>query len=202
MRFTIHYVALFVGAIIGSVYLHEIGHAVAGWIIGVAVVPTPAKEYILQPELSWNREIWVALGGPVGTGVAAVAGVIYFWLRPRANREAVFVGAFLPIALYSVRFLLVGRGHDNIEFQAAQTALGFPAMGHGLDIIFLCLFILGLLVWFFHVRPSLRTLLGLTALGVAGLVLLIALQVGNNLVFDRLFPSVRLTNVPAFVQPQ
>jgi hypothetical protein len=30
---------------------------------GVAVFPTPAKEYVLQAQLDWSKEIWVALGG-------------------------------------------------------------------------------------------------------------------------------------------
>ena len=39
------------GSLIAGVYLHEVGQAVAGWVNGVAVVPTPAKEYILQSQL-------------------------------------------------------------------------------------------------------------------------------------------------------
>ena len=62
---------LFSATVIAGAYLHEIGHAVAGWVNGVAIVPTPAKEYILQSHLDWSKEIWIALGGVTG----AFAGV-------------------------------------------------------------------------------------------------------------------------------
>ena len=39
---------LFSASIIAAVYLHAIGHAVAGWVNGYAIAPAPAKEYILQ----------------------------------------------------------------------------------------------------------------------------------------------------------
>lgn len=41
MKATIRYALVFTGAAVAGVYLHEIGHAVAGWIQGIAVVPTP-----------------------------------------------------------------------------------------------------------------------------------------------------------------
>src|ERR1039457_7079040 len=87
-------VLLFCGALVPGVYLHEIGHAVVGWISGVAMIPTPAKEYALQSELPWNKEIWIPLGGIVGTTVAALAAALYFWRKPRAGAEAISLGAF------------------------------------------------------------------------------------------------------------
>jgi hypothetical protein len=126
MKLSIRYMLLFSATVIAGVYLHEIGHAVAGWLNGVAIVPTPAKEYILQSELGWSKEIWIALGGVVGTTVAALAAALYFWRQPCSDREAVVAGAFLPLGLYTLRFLLVGRGHDATEWQAAQAALGLP----------------------------------------------------------------------------
>src|ERR1019366_10149356 len=89
MKLSIRYVLLFSGAIIAGLYLHEIGHAVAGWIEGVAIFPTPAKEYVLQSQLGWNKEIWIALGGPVGTMLAALAAVLCFWYKPCLDREVV-----------------------------------------------------------------------------------------------------------------
>ena len=41
------------------------------------------------------------------------------------------------------------------------------------------------------------SLLGLVTLAIFGIVLLIGLQAGNNAVFDRLFPVVKVVNVPA-----
>jgi hypothetical protein len=194
--------SLFVGALTAGVYLHEIGHAVAGWIMGIAVVPTPAKEYVLQSQLAWNKEIWISLGGPVGTTVAALAATLYFWRKPCSDREALLAGAFLPLGLYSLRFLLVGRGHDGTEWQAAQTALGLPPAGHAIDVFFICLLIGGLAVWFFGSHPPLRSLLRLVALGITGTVFLIGLQDGNNAVFDRAFPDVSIINVPAGLDPR
>ena len=78
MKLSIRYMLLFSATVIAGVYLHEIGHAVAGWLNGVAIVPTPAKEYILQLELDWSKEIWIALGGVIGTTVAALAVALCF----------------------------------------------------------------------------------------------------------------------------
>ena len=54
MRSTVRYPLVFAGAAVAGVYLHEIGHAVAGWAQGIAVIPTPAKEYILQSYIVVN----------------------------------------------------------------------------------------------------------------------------------------------------
>jgi hypothetical protein len=110
MKLSLRYMLLFVGSVIAGVYLHEIGHAVAGWVNGVTVVPTPAKEYVLRSQLHWSKEIWIALGGVIGTTVAALAAALYFWRQPCSDREAVLAGAFLPVGVYTLRFLLVGQG--------------------------------------------------------------------------------------------
>ncbi|MFZ0819446.1 MAG: hypothetical protein WAM91_05210 [Candidatus Acidiferrales bacterium] len=202
MKLSIRYVLFFSVAVIAGVYLHEIGHAVVGWMEGVAVVPTPAKEYVLQSQLGWDNETWIALGGPIGTTVAALAAALYFWRKPRPASEAILFGAFLPLASYSLRFLIVGRGHDDIEWQAAQAALGLRPSGHAIDVFFLCLFITGLAVWFFRLRPLLWSWLRLATMMIVGIVLLIALQVGNNAVFDHHFPLVKIINVPAGLDPR
>jgi hypothetical protein len=202
MKLSIRYVLLFSGAVIAAVYLHEIGHALAGWMEGVAIVPTPAKEYVLQSQLDWTKETWIALGGIVGTAVAALAAALYFWRKPRPASEAILFGAFLPLASYSLRFLIVGRGHDEIEWQAAQAALGLRPSGHAIDIFFPCLFIAGLLVWFFRLHPAPWSWLRLATMMIGGIVLLIALQVANNAVFDHYFPAVKVINVPAGLDPR
>jgi hypothetical protein len=130
MKLSLRYMLLFCGSVIAVVYLHEIGHAVAGWVNGIAVVPTPAKEYILQSQLPWSKEIWIALGGVIGTTVAALAAALYFWRKPCSDREAILAGAFLPVGVYTLRFVLVGRGHDATEWQAAQAALNLPPAGN------------------------------------------------------------------------
>jgi hypothetical protein len=202
MKLGLRYILLFSGALIGGVYLHEVGHAVAGWINGVAVIPTPAKEYILQSQLDWSKEIWISLGGVIGTTVAALAAVLYFCRKPCSEAEAILVGAFVPLGAYSLRFLVVGRGHDSTEWQAAQTALGLRPAGHAIDIFFLCFLIAGLVVWVFLLHPRLRSLLRVAILAIVGIVLLVALEVGNNAAFDRMFPAVKVLNVPAGLDPR
>jgi hypothetical protein len=202
MKLSIRYMLLFLGAIVAGVYLHELGHAVAGWVNGVAVVPTPAKEYVLQSPLGWNKEIWISLGGVLGTTVAVLAAGLYFWRKPCLNREAILAGALLPLGLYTLRFLVVRRGHDETEWQAAQTALGLPPAGHAIDVFFLCLLIAGIIVWGIRLHPRLSSFLRLVIVGIAGIILLVALQTANNAVFDRMFPVVKVVNVPAGLDPR
>jgi hypothetical protein len=122
---------------------------------------------------------------------------LYFWRKPGSDSEAILIGALVPVGAYSLRFLVVGRGHDSTEWQAAQTALGLAPAGHAIDVFFLCLLIAGLVIWGFLLRPRLWSLLRLVALAVAGIVLLIMLEVANNAVFDSVFPAVKVLNVPA-----
>jgi hypothetical protein len=202
MKLSIRYMLIFLGALIAGVYLHEIGHAVAGLVNGVAVIPTPAKEYVRQSQLDWSKEIWVALGGVIGTIVAVLAAGVYLWRKPCLDREAILAGALLPPGVYTLRFLLVGRGHDDTEWQAAQTALGLWPAGHAIDVLFVSLLVAGFIVWGIRLRPRLSSLLRLALLGVAGTILLVALQLGNDAVFDRMFPAVQIVNVPAGLDPR
>jgi hypothetical protein len=203
MKASVRYALAFTGTTIAGVYLHEIGHAVAGWVQGIAVVPTPAKEYILRSQVYWNQEIWIALGGIVGTTLAVVGATLYFLQERRPVAEAVLFGALIPPCLYTIRFLLVGRGHDGSEWQAAQTVLGLAPAGHGIDVFFLCLSLAGIIVWGSRLRFPLRySLLRLAGLAMAGVILLIALQVGNNSLFDRFFPTTRVVNAPSGLDPR
>jgi hypothetical protein len=196
MKLSLRYVLLFSASVIGGVYLHEIGHAVAGWVNGVAVVPAPAKEYILQSQLDWSKEIWIALGGVIGTTIAVLAAAFYFWRQPCPDREAILAGAFLPVGVYTLRFVLVGRGHDATEWQAAQAALGLSPAGHAIDLLFLCLLIAGLGVWAIRLHPRLSSVFRLVTIAIGGITLLVVLQAGNNAVFDRVFPVAKVVNVP------
>jgi hypothetical protein len=147
--------------------------------------------------LDWSKEIWIALGGVIGTTVAALAAALYSWRKLCSDREAILAGAFLPVGVYTLRFLLVGRGHDSTEWQAAQAALGLPPAGHAIDLFFLCLLISGLVVWSIRLRPRLSALIRLVSLAIFGMILLIGLQAGNNAVFDHMFPVVKVVNAPA-----
>lgn len=206
MKLSIRYMLIFSGAVIAGVYLHEVGHAAFGWLEGVAVFPTPAKEYVLQAQLDWSKYTWVALGGVVGTTVAALAAVVYFGCNPSLDSEAILAGALVPPGVYTLFFLLAGRGHGR-EWQAAQTALGLLPAGHAIDVFFLCLLIAGILVWGLRGveesrAPKLWSLLRLVTLGICGTLLLVVLQVGNNAVFDRVFPVVKVLNVPTGLDPR
>jgi len=59
------------------------------------------------------------------------------------------------------------------------------------------LLIAGFVVWGVRRRPRLSSFLRLVILAAVGIVLLISLQAGNNAVFDRLFPVVKVVNMPA-----
>jgi hypothetical protein len=203
MKASVRYALVFTGTTIAGVYLHEFGHAVAGWMQGITVVPTPAKEYILLPQVSWNQEIWVSLGGPVGTTLAVLGAMLYFLRERRPEAEAVLLGALLPLGLYTIRFLLAGRGHDGLEWQAAQTVLGLAPAGHVIDIFFLCLWLAGIILWGSRLHHPLRySLLKFAGLFIAGVILLVALQVGNNRLFDRHFPDTKVVNAPSGLDPR
>jgi len=90
---------------------------------------------------------------------------------------------------YTLRFLLVGRGHDATEFQEAQVALELEYSGHALDWIFLGLFVGATALWFWRTRPrfTLRLAGRLLVGAFAALVAVCLLQSVNNAVFDPLF---------------
>jgi hypothetical protein len=190
MKSTSRYLLTFIAATIAGVFLHELGHAVAGWIEGIAMVPTPAKEYILRSEVAWNQEIWIAFGGIVGTTLAVLIAIALFLRKPHPASEAILAGALVPLGFYTLRFLIAGRGHDGLEWQEAQAAIGLAPAGHLVDVFFLLLLGAGIIVWGIRMRPRLRHwLLKMPGLAIAGIILLIVLQVVNNLIFNRFFPD-------------
>ncbi len=179
---------MFVGAIVGSFFVHELGHCAVAWFHGYGAIPTPAKEYLLQP-LPEAVQDQLALGGILGSVLALLAAACWFHRQPGTTSSAALAGAITGPGFYTLRFLLAGRGHDATEFQEAQAALGFNYAGHAVDWLFLGLFILATLFWFWQmrVRPTAR-LLGRLVLGaVAGLMVLVFLQSINNALFDPLF---------------
>ena len=202
MKPTIRYLLIFIGALLAGCYLHELGHAIAGWLQGVAVFPTTAKEYILRPQLDWSKETWIALGGVLGTTIVMLASGLWFWRKPSLDREAVLAGALVPSLVYTLRFLLMGRGHDGTEWQAAQTALGLRPAGHAIDVFMACLLVVTVIIWGVRLRPRLWFLLRFLALAVVGTFLLVGLQAGNNAVFDRVLQDGTVVNVPAGLDPR
>lgn len=203
MKVSVRYVLAFAGAAVVGIYLHELGHAVAGWVQGIGVFPSPAKEYILRPHVYWNEETWIALGGVLGTIVATLGAILYFlWVRT-LTAEAVLFGALLPAWVYTIRFLLMGRGHDETEWQAAQAALSLAPAGHAIDILFVCLSFAGIILWARRWRSPVRyAFLRILCAIVGGAILLVALQVTNNRIFDRFFPSTQVVNPPSGLDPR
>jgi hypothetical protein len=179
---------IFASAIVASIFIHEIGHCLVAWVYGCPAIPTPAKEYILQP-LSPAAQNQVALGGIIGT-VAVLVGALCWMLRhPTPTRSALLAGAMTAPGFYTLRFLLAGRGHDATEFQEAQAAMGLTYSGHVLDWMFLGLFLMAAALWLWRTRPRLTwRLVGRLFIGaVAALVVLVLLQSVNNTVFDPFF---------------
>lgn len=94
MRNHIRVPATFAGSCIGGIYVHEIGHALFGWLQGIPVVPTPAKEYILLAQLDWQPRAWISLGGVAAT-TAFVIGMLFWYLRHDVRvADSALAGAF------------------------------------------------------------------------------------------------------------
>jgi hypothetical protein len=82
-----------------------------------------------------------------------------------------------------------------VEWQAAQTALGLAPAGHAIDVFFLCLWLAGIILWGSRWRFPLRySLPRFAGLAIAGFILLVALQVGNNRLFDRHITDAKVVN--------
>ena len=192
------FILIFIATLIGSAWAHELGHNVAAFTQGVLVIPTPLKEYTLQDQVEWRQEIWISLGG-VATTIFLVVGIVtWYLLKERQHGDAILAGVFTAPAVYTFRFLIVGRGHDDVEWQAAQTAIGANTNGHFFDVTFVFLCLAGTVAWLIRRRGSLRvsSLLNLVALMVLGITLLATLQSFNNKLFDRFFPDTRVVHEP------
>ncbi len=178
---------IFAAAIVASVFIHELGHCTMVWVHGYPAIPTPAKEYILKPlpEAFQNQ---MALGGIIGSVIALVAASIWVHLRPAAISSAVLAGAMTAPGFYTLRFILAGRGHDGSEFQEAQAALGLSYAGHGVDWLFVTLFVAAAVFWFWRTRARLtpKLLVRLVVGSIAAIVMVALLQTINNRVFDPL----------------
>ena len=71
---------VFAGAVVVSIFVHEVGHCAVAWGYGCPAIPTFAKEYILGP-LPDEVQNPVALGGMVGI-LSSPAGVGDLALSP------------------------------------------------------------------------------------------------------------------------
>jgi hypothetical protein len=171
--------------IVLSAYVHEVGHCIPAWVNGYGAVPTPAKEYIgpISPDL----QLYVSLGGVLGSIIFSVLGILWYQFKPHIYSSVFLAGAILTPGVYSLRFLLAGRGHDATEFQEAQAALGFSYNGHSLDWIFLLLFLVGALSWIIRNKPNYKTFGRLLIGFVLSFIFMGAFQKLNNFIFDPFF---------------
>jgi hypothetical protein len=183
-------------------FLHEVGHAVFGWFQGIPVMPTPAKEYILQSQVDWRQRTWISLGGVLASALVVSGSLLWYIFKRSLSGTAILAGCLVIPGAYTLRFLLEGRGHDATEWQEAQTALGASPSGHSLDFLFLFLLIAGCasLAWFGDISLRWRSLLKSAGLAILGLAIMIVVQVGNNAIFDKHFPKTRTSNMPADIK--
>ena len=169
-----------------SIYIHEIGHCIPAWIEGVRAIPTLAKEYIME-EIPYTLKQNISLGGFVATVLFSLIIILWYLLRSSKYGSAILAGAIAVPGLYTLRFIVVGRGHDATEFQEVQSALGLTYSGHSLDWIYLILTLVGVVAWILKSKPNykitVRLLIGL----VITIVIIGGLQEINNAIFDPLF---------------
>jgi hypothetical protein len=172
--------------ILFSIFFHELGHCVAAWIHGFSAIPTPAKAYLTTPVPADITNCF-SLGGIIGSIVFPLIVFPVFLLSSSKFKSALLAGAIAMPGIYSLRFLLQGRGHDATEFQEAQAALGFTYSGHVLDWIFLVLFVAGITIWFFKTRPAYK-IAGRILIGIPlTVIFIVSVQEINNTIFDPLF---------------
>lgn len=167
-------------------FFHEVGHCIPAWLSGYFAIPTFAKAYSpgVIPTAVAN---YISLGGILSTLLFSVSTFMYF-LRSSSNyRSSVLAGGLAMPAIYTLRFVLSGRGHDGTEFQEAQSALHLSYSGHFVDWIFIVVLIAGIAGWIFKSHPTTK-ILGRIALGaVVSIAFILALQTINNSIFDPLF---------------
>jgi hypothetical protein len=180
----IYFVTLFF-----SVYIHEIGHCIPAWINGYRAVPTPAKEYVFTT-IPGPIAQYISLGGIVGTVVFSLTMLIIFSVKPNGISSALLAGAIAMPGMYTLRFILAGRGHDATEFQEVQAALGFNYSGHSLDWFFLLLFLAGAVIWIYKSKPRFK-IIGRLFIGfILTFIFVAGLQTVNNLIFDPVFQTL------------
>jgi len=169
-----------------SIYFHEIGHCIPAWIEGVSAIPTLAKEYIME-EIPYTLKQNISLGGLIATVLFSLIIILWYLLKSSKYGSAILAGAIAVPGLYTLRFLLVGRGHDATEFQEVQSALGLNYSGHSLDWILLILTLVGVAAWIFKSKPGYKIIVRLLIGLILTMIIIGGLQELNNAIFDPIF---------------
>ena len=174
--------------IILSVYVHELGHSICAWIHGYRAVPTPAKNYVIDA-IPGNLQQYISLGGIVGSILFVFIIFFLYVYKTFKFNSAILAASIVAPGMYTLRFILKGRGHDETEFQEAQSALGLNYSGHSLDWLFLILFLSGIVLWIIKSKPNYK-ISGRLFIGfILTFIFSIALQDLNNAIFDPMFKS-------------
>jgi hypothetical protein len=177
---------IYFATIFFSSYIHEIGHCIPAWINGYGAIPTPAKEYV-SSSVPVSLTKYISLGGIICSILFTITILIAYLVKSFKYSSVLLAGAIAVPGLYTLRFLLTGRGHDATEFQETQSVMGFDYSGHFLDWIFLTLFLTGAILWIIKSKPRIKVGTRLLIGGILTLIFVIGLQSINNLVFDPIF---------------
>lgn len=177
---------IYFATILFANFFHELGHCIPAWTHGFSAIPTPAKEYSFG-SLPLALTKYVSLGGIINSAIFSLSITLYFLKSSFRYSSALLAGALAMPSIYTLRFVLLGRGHDATEFQEAQSALGFNYSGHFVDWLFLSLLILGTTAWLIKSKPSIKILGRLLIGAVLSIAFIVLLQKLNNSIFDPLF---------------
>jgi hypothetical protein len=167
-------------------FFHELGHCIPAWTHGYSAIPTPAKEYSLS-SIPANLIKYVSLGGIINSVLFLIFVTVYFAKSSFKYSSALLAGGMAMPAIYTLRFILRGRGHDATEFQEAQSGLGLKYSGHFVDWLFLSLLIMGIAVWIIRSKPGIGIFGRLLVGAILSIIFIVLLQKINNLIFDPLF---------------
>ncbi len=171
--------------IVLTIFIHEIGHSIPAWFNGYKSVPTLTKNY--SPDMPVKIQNIVSLGGVSVTVIILILGIILYGIKKYNFKENIFAGVLVMPSIYTLRFILMGRGHDDAEFQEAQAALGLSYSGHALDWIFLILVIIAIILWYIKAKPNPKILSIIFTGSILTLIFVIILQIVNNKIFDPIF---------------
>jgi predicted small integral membrane protein len=142
-------------------------------------------EYI-SDDLPVNLRPYVSLGGALATIIISVIVLLLYAFSRKIISSTLLAGVLALPGMYSLRFVILGRGHDATEFQEAQAALGFSYSGNSLDWIFLVIFLSGTLAWIYKSKPGYKKAGRLLVGTILTIAFIVVLQEVNNAVFNPL----------------
>ena len=177
---------LYFAVIFCSAFFHEIGHCIPAWLSGYKAIPTPAMEYIAD-DIPLDLKEYVSLGGILATIFLSLIVILLYIFRNKKSSSSILAGVLAIPGIYTLRFIIIGRGHDATEFQEAQSALGFSYSGHFLDWIFMSIFLFGILIWIIKSKPTYKIIGRLFLGAILTIIFIVGLQEINNALFDPLF---------------